>query len=141
MFIWLRYFTKCFLIVIKLIAKICYIAFHVLFGKRATVEFINSKICVSIYNSFTNIALTPVSVLKLTRILNILTKQPPFSITSGTFRFFGVSVSNFRSNQIVLKGASFTILLRSSFLFLIRRKKYLCLIWNFLKISQQRMVR
>ena len=127
----LRYFKKCTLIVIKLIVKTSYIDSYVLFRKRATVKFINSKICVTIYNSFTNIVLIPISVFKLTCLLNILANLATLSITSGTFRFFGVFVSNFCSYEIVLKDASFTptnhgrLLPKNSFAFLIRRKMYL----------------
>ena len=99
----LRYFMECTLIVIKSIAKISYIAFYVLFRTRATVKFINSKICVAIYNSFTNIILIPINVFKLQCLFNILTNLPTFSITLGTFRFFSVSVSNFCPYQIILK--------------------------------------
>ena len=121
----IRCFTKCTIIVMKSIAKTTYIATYVLFRMTALVKFINSKICVAIYNSLTNIVLIPVSVIKLTCLLNIL------SILA--FRFF-VFVSYFCSYQIVLKGASFTptnhrrLLPNNSFVFLIRRKKYLCLI-------------
>ena len=99
----LRYFTKCTLIVIKSIAKISYIASYVLFKTRATVKLINSKICVAIYKFFTNIVLVLISVFKLTCLLNILTNLATSSITSGTFRFFGVFVSNFCPYPIVLK--------------------------------------
>ena len=91
----LRYFTKCILIVIKSIAKNSYIASYVLFRTRATGKFINSKFCVAIHNSFANIVLIPISVFKLTCILKILTSLATFTDTSGTFRFSGVSVSNF----------------------------------------------
>ena len=64
---------KCTLIVIKSRAKISYIASYVLFTTRATVNFMNSKICVAIYNSFTNIVLIPTRVLKLLCLLNIAT--------------------------------------------------------------------
>ena len=104
----LRYFTKCTLIVIKLIAKISYIDSYVLFRTRATVKRINSKICVPIYNSFTNIVLIIISVFKLLCLINILANLTTFSITSGTCRFFGVFVSNFCFYEIVLKDASFT---------------------------------
>ena len=99
----LRYFMECTLIVIKSIAKISYIAFYVFFRIRATVKFINSKICVTIYNSFANIILIPINVFKLQCLFNILTNLPTFSITSGNFRFFSVSVSNFCPYQIILK--------------------------------------
>ena len=46
----LRYFTKCILVVIKSLTKISYITSYVLFRTRATMKFINSKICVAIYN-------------------------------------------------------------------------------------------
>ena len=48
----LRYFTKCILVVIKLLTKISYITSYVLFRTRATMKFINSKICVAIYNIY-----------------------------------------------------------------------------------------
>ena len=130
----LRYFSKCTLIVIKSKAKISYITSCVLFRTGATVKFINSKICVAVYNSLSNILLIPISVFKLTCLLNILTDLATFTITSSTFRFFGVVVINFCSYQIVLKGANFTptnhgrLLPKNSFVFLIRCKKYLCLI-------------
>ena len=47
-----RYFTKFTLTVIKLIAKISYIASYVLFRIRATIKFLNSIICIAIYNPF-----------------------------------------------------------------------------------------
>ena len=130
----LRYFTKCTLIVIKTIAKISYIASYILFGTRATLKFINSKICIAIYNPFTNIVLIPISVFKLTCLLNILPNKATFSIISGNFRFFGVFVNNFCFYKIVLKGASFPsdnhgmLFSRNNFVFLIRRKECLSLI-------------
>ena len=48
----LRYFTKCILVVIKSLTKISYITSYVLFRTRATMKFINSKICVAIYNIY-----------------------------------------------------------------------------------------
>ena len=56
-----------------------------------------------------------------------------FAITLSTFRFFGVAVIKFCSYQIVLKGANFMptnhgrLFPKNSFVFLIWRKKYLCL--------------
>ena len=91
----LRCFTKCTLAVIKSIAKSSYIASYVLFRTRGTGKFINNKICVAIHNSFTNIVLIPISVFKLTCLLKILTNLATLTVTSGTFRFSGVSVSNF----------------------------------------------
>ena len=129
----LKYFTKWSLIVIKSIAKISYLFSYVLFRTRATVKLLYSKICVAIYNSFRNIVFIPISVFKLTCLLNILTNLVTFSITSGTFRFFGVFFGNFCSSEIALKDASVTstnhgrLLPKNSFVFLIRRKKYLCL--------------
>ena len=91
----LRCFTKCTLAVIKSIAKSSYIASYVLFRTRGTGKFINNKICVAIHNSFTNIVLIPISVFKLTCLFKILTNLATLTVTSGTFRFSGVSVSNF----------------------------------------------
>ena len=71
-------------------------------------KFLNSKIWVAIYNSFTNIVLISISVFKLTCLLNILKNLPKYTVISGTFRFLGVSVSSFCPYQIILKGASFT---------------------------------
>ena len=62
----LRYFSKCTLIVIKSIAKISYITSYVLLRTGATVKFINSKICVAIYNSLSNIVLIPISFFNST---------------------------------------------------------------------------
>ena len=130
----LRYFKKCTLIVMKSIAKISYITSYVLFITRATVKFINSNICASIYNSFTNILLIPISAFKLKCIVNILTNLATFTIKSGNFGFFGVSVSNFCIYQIILMGTSFTptnhgrLLPKNSFVLLVRCKKYLCFI-------------
>ena len=130
----LRYFKKCTLIVIMLIAKISFIASYVLLRIRATGKFINRKICVAIYNTSTNIVIIPISVFKLTCLLNILTNLPMFSITSDTCRFFGLSVSKFCLYRIILKGASVTstsherLLPKNSLVFLIRCKKYMCLI-------------
>ena len=103
----LRYFMKCTLTVIKTIAKISYIASY-MFRTRATVKFMNSKINFAIYNPFTNIVLIPISVFKLACLFIILTNLGTFTITSSTFRFFGVYVINFCSYQIVLKGARCT---------------------------------
>ena len=130
----LRYFTKCTLIVIKTIAKIGYIACYILFRTRAPVKFINSKIYIAMYNPFTNIVFIPISVLKLTCVLNILTNLEMFTITSSTFRFLGVYVINYISYQIIHRSASFTLnnhgrrFSRNSFEFQIRRKKHLCFI-------------
>ena len=130
----LRYFSKCTLIVIKSIAKISYITFYVLFRTRTSVKFIKSKTCAVIYNSLSNILRIPISVFKLTCLLNILTKLATFTIRFNTFRFFGVFIIGFWSKQIILKGASFTptnhgrLLAKNSFVFLIWRKKYLYLI-------------
>ena len=137
----LWYSTNYTLTVIKSIAKISYIDSYVLFRTRVTVKFSNSKICVSIYNSFTNIVLIPISVFRLTCFFNILVNLATFSITSGTFTFSSIFVSSFCSYEIVLKSASFTpasrgrLISKNSFVFLIRRNKYLCLILN-LKISE-----
>ena len=72
--------------------KISYIALYVLFRTRAMTKFANSKICIAICKSFTNIALVTISDFKLTYLLSILTNLATFSTTLGTFRFFGVSV-------------------------------------------------
>ena len=66
-----------------------------MFRKTATVKFMDSKICVAIYNPFTNMVLIPMSLFKLACLLKILTNVATFTITWGTFRFSGVSVSNF----------------------------------------------
>ena len=130
----LRYFTKCTLIVIKSIAKISFIDSYLLFRARTTAKLISSKICVVIYNSFTNIVLVPISVFKLTCLLNIPRNLATFFVTSGNFRCFSVSVSNFYHYQIIFKVASFTpsnhgrLLPQIRFMFLIRCKKYLSLI-------------
>ena len=127
----LRYFTKYTLLVIKSIAKISYIASYILFRARTTMKFINSKICVATYNSFRKIVIIPI---KLTCLLIIPRNLATFFVTSVNFRWFGVSVSNFCPYQIILKVASFPpslhgrLLPQNSFMFLIRCKKYLCLI-------------
>ena len=107
-FNWLRYFTKCTLIAIKSLVQISYITSYVLFRARATVKFINSKVCGAIYNSLLNIVLIPISIFKLTSLLNILTNLATFTFTSNTFRFFGAFVINFCFYQIVLKGVIYT---------------------------------
>ena len=61
----LRYFLKCTLLVIKSKAKISYITSCVLFRIGATVKFINSKICVAVYNSLSNIVLISIRVRTL----------------------------------------------------------------------------
>ena len=122
----LRHFATCTLTAIKSIAKISYITSYLLFRTSATLKFINSKISVAIYNSFTHIVLIPISVFKHTCLLNILANLATFSTTSGTFRFFSVFVNSFFSYEIVLKGASFNptnhggLLSKNSFVFLIR---------------------
>ena len=69
----LRYFSKCINIVIKSIAKISYITSYALFRTGATVKLINSKICVVIYNSLSNILIIPISVFRLPCLLYIYT--------------------------------------------------------------------
>ena len=64
----LRYFSKCTLIVIKSITKISYITSYVFLRTGATVKFINSKICVAIYNSLSHIVLIPISFFKFTSL-------------------------------------------------------------------------
>ena len=92
----LRYFMKYTLTFIKSIAKISYITSYVLFGTGATLKFINSKICVAIYNSLSNIVLFPISVFKLICLLNLLTNLAMCIISIlSTFRFFGVFVITF----------------------------------------------
>ena len=73
-------FTKYALTVVKSIGNINFIASQALF--RTT-----------IYNSFTNIVFAAMSVFKFTYLLRILTKLGTFTVTSGTFRLFVVSLS------------------------------------------------
>ena len=111
-FLWftrLWYFTQCIIIVIKTTAKIRYIASYILFRTRATVKFMNSKICLAICDPFKNIVFIPISIFKLMCLLSILTNLGTSIITSSTFKFFGIYVTNFCSYQTVLKGASFTL--------------------------------
>ena len=70
-------------------------------------KFVTSKICVAIYNSFTNITLMTISVFKLICLLDILRNLATFTIPSGTFRFLDVFVCNFCTYQITFQGASF----------------------------------
>ena len=121
-----RYFPKCTLTVIKSIAKICCTASYILFRTRATMKFVTSKICVAIYNSITNIVLTPISVFKLACLVNILTNRTMFTVTSRTFRLLGVSTSNFWPYQIFLKVWALRQSIMggfspNSFMFLVRR--------------------
>ena len=130
----LRYFTKCTLTAIKSTAKISSITSYVLFRTGATMKLINIKICVAIDNPLSNIVLIPINVFKLTCLLNILANLATFTITSSTFRFFGVFVINFCTYQIVLKGGSLCKPIMGRFspktvlCSLIGRKKYLRLI-------------
>ena len=77
-------------IVIESIVKISYITSCVLFRTGAAVKFINSIICVAIYNFLLNIILIPISIFKFSCLLNVLTNLATFTITLNTFRFFGV---------------------------------------------------
>ena len=85
-------------------SKNSFTASCMLFRTLAKMKFVTSKICVAIYNSFTNTTLITISVFKLIYLLDILRNLATFTAASVTFRFLDVFVWNFCPYQITFGG-------------------------------------